>query len=75
MNNVEFMKSFWFEEFEKRSPGQSKFDLIVSNPPYLGKDDPHLDKGDLKYEPNIALIAAKMVRLTWKQLSFQALRF
>ena len=58
LNNVEFMKSFWFEEFEKRSPGQSKFDLIVSNPPYLGKDDPHLDKGDLKYEPNIALIAA-----------------
>ena len=70
LNNVEFMKSFWFEEFEKRSPGQSKFDLIVSNPPYLGKDDPHLDKGDLKYEPNIALIAAENGKANFETIIF-----
>ncbi|MFU8831774.1 MAG: peptide chain release factor N(5)-glutamine methyltransferase [Wenzhouxiangella sp.] len=31
------------------------FDLIVSNPPYIGADDPHLQQGDLRHEPEIAL--------------------
>lgn len=31
------------------------FDLIVSNPPYVAADDPHLDRGDLVFEPRIAL--------------------
>ena len=75
LNNVEFMRSFWFEEFEKRSPGQSKFDLIVSNPPYLGKDDPHLDKGDLKYEPNIALIAAENGKANFETIIFSSVTF
>ena len=75
LNNVEFMKSFWFEEFEKRSPGQSKFDLIVSNPPYLGEDDPHLDKGDLKYEPNIALIAAENGKANFETIIFSSVTF
>lgn len=75
LNNVEFIKSFWFEEFEKKSPGQSKFDLIVSNPPYLGKDDPHLDKGDLKYEPNIALIAAENGKANLETIIFSSVTF
>ncbi len=33
------------------------FDLIVSNPPYLAEDDPHLQSGDLRFEPQAALIA------------------
>lgn len=32
-----------------------RFDAIVSNPPYLADDDPHLDQGDLRYEPRAAL--------------------
>ena len=75
LNNVEFMRSFWFEEFEKRSSGQSKFDLIVSNPPYLGKDDPHLDKGDLKYEPNIALVAAENGKANLETIIFSSVTF
>lgn len=31
------------------------FELIVSNPPYLAHDDPHLDRGDLRFEPARAL--------------------
>jgi len=31
------------------------FDLIVSNPPYIAEDDPHLLKGDLRFEPALAL--------------------
>ncbi len=33
----------------------SRFDLIVSNPPYIEPDDPHLRQGDLRHEPKIAL--------------------
>lgn len=32
-----------------------EFDLIVSNPPYIAKGDPHLDEGDLRFEPRGAL--------------------
>ncbi|MGH8273618.1 MAG: peptide chain release factor N(5)-glutamine methyltransferase [Gammaproteobacteria bacterium] len=33
------------------------FDLIVSNPPYVAAGDPHLDEGDLRFEPPAALVA------------------
>lgn len=32
------------------------FDLIVANPPYVAADDPHLRRGDLRYEPQAALV-------------------
>jgi release factor glutamine methyltransferase len=32
-----------------------RFDLIVSNPPYIEQDDPHLAAGDLRFEPRSAL--------------------
>jgi len=35
-------------------PGE-RFDLIVSNPPYIAEDDPHLRYGDLRHEPREAL--------------------
>ncbi|MCB5363740.1 peptide chain release factor N(5)-glutamine methyltransferase [Pusillimonas sp. CC-YST705] len=31
------------------------FDLIVSNPPYIAAQDPHLSQGDLRFEPAMAL--------------------
>ncbi|MBS0003354.1 MAG: peptide chain release factor N(5)-glutamine methyltransferase [Thioalkalivibrio sp.] len=34
------------------------FHLIVSNPPYIAADDPHLTAGDLRFEPRNALVAA-----------------
>jgi len=37
------------------SPLQGLFQLIVSNPPYVAMDDPHLQQGDLRYEPLTAL--------------------
>lgn len=32
-----------------------RFDVIVSNPPYVAADDPHLQRGDLRFEPHLAL--------------------
>lgn len=37
------------------SPLQGLFQLIVSNPPYVAMDDPHLQQGDVRYEPLTAL--------------------
>lgn len=33
------------------------YDLVVSNPPYVRSDDPHLERGDLRFEPRSALVA------------------
>ena len=48
--NAEFVQGAWFEELDGR-----KFDLIVSNPPYVAAGDPHLQQGDLRFEPATAL--------------------
>ena len=48
--NVEFLSGDWTEPVAGR-----KFDLIVSNPPYVPADDP--DLAALKYEPRMALAA------------------
>lgn len=34
-----------------------RFDAIVSNPPYIALDDPHLREGDLRFEPMLALVS------------------
>ena len=36
-------------------PLKGKFHLVVSNPPYIDANDPHLEMGDLRFEPRSAL--------------------
>lgn len=50
IQNVNFLQSDWYAEL-----GEQCFDLIVSNPPYIAADDPHLQLGDLRFEPRSAL--------------------
>ena len=50
--NVRFLQSDWFSVLENHC-----FDLIVSNPPYIDKDDENLTKGDVRFEPLTALVA------------------
>ncbi len=47
---VEFVESNWYQNLVRR-----KFDLIVSNPPYVAGNDVHLSTGDLRFEPQTAL--------------------
>ena len=35
---------------------EESFNVIVSNPPYVAADDPHLRRGDLRFEPRLALV-------------------
>jgi len=47
---VTFIHSDWFSNLVDK-----KFSLIVSNPPYIEENDPHLTKTSLPYEPISAL--------------------
>lgn len=38
---------------------EHQYDLIVSNPPYIAADDPHLKQGDIRFEPRAALVAGR----------------
>lgn len=48
---IDFLRSDWFEAI-----GPERFDLIVSNPPYVAAGDPHLERGDVRFEPRLALL-------------------
>jgi release factor glutamine methyltransferase len=52
LQNVELMVSDWFSNINDQ-----QFDVIVSNPPYIDHQDPHLSQGDLRFEPLSALVA------------------
>ncbi len=48
---VQWWQGSWYGAL----PPESRFDLIVSNPPYVRSGDPHLAQGDLRFEPAMAL--------------------
>jgi release factor glutamine methyltransferase len=52
--NVSFVHGDWYAPLDDQ-----RFDLIVSNPPYIESEDPHLGQGDLRYEPMSALASGK----------------
>uniref|UniRef100_UPI003567BDC3 HemK/PrmC family methyltransferase n=1 Tax=Neptunomonas sp. TaxID=1971898 RepID=UPI003567BDC3 len=41
------------------APLGGRFDMIVSNPPYIDQNDEHLQQGDVRFEPLSALVAAE----------------
>lgn len=50
VRNVTLQQSNWFA-----AVGGARFDIIVANPPYVAAGDPHLGRGDLRFEPSLAL--------------------
>ena len=51
LDQVQFLLGNWYAALTE----QSQFDVIVSNPPYIAHQDPHLTQGDLRFEPKSAL--------------------
>jgi release factor glutamine methyltransferase len=54
IKNVSFVHGDWFAPL-----GEQRFDVIVSNPPYIESHDPHLNQGDLRFEPMSALASGE----------------
>lgn len=54
LDHVRFLQSNWFASLQNE-----KFDVIVSNPPYIAENDAHLTQGDLRFEPLTALASGK----------------
>lgn len=52
ISNVQFVLSHWFDHLMNK-----KFDIIISNPPYIEQNDVHLSQGDLRFEPISALVS------------------
>ncbi len=50
INNIQLLHSNWFSALNSQ-----RFDVIVSNPPYIEQNDAHLKQGDLRFEPHSAL--------------------
>lgn len=54
LSNTAFLQSDWFAAL-----AGARYDLIVSNPPYIDSGDPHLAQGGVRFEPRSALIAPR----------------
>jgi release factor glutamine methyltransferase len=52
ITNVQVLQSNWFSALNTQ-----RFAVIVSNPPYIDGEDPHLSQGDVRFEPRSALVA------------------
>lgn len=52
IQNISFYHSNWFNNIPKY-----QYHAIISNPPYIAEHDPHLQEGDLRFEPQHALVS------------------
>lgn len=50
LGNLDFIQGDWLAPLASH-----RFALILSNPPYIEAGDPHLGRGDLRFEPSSAL--------------------
>ena len=68
---VKIYQSDWFSNVAK----DKRFDVIVSNPPYIDENDHHLNEGDVKFEPKTALVASDNGLADIKIIARDALSF
>ncbi|MGB1262961.1 MAG: peptide chain release factor N(5)-glutamine methyltransferase [Cognaticolwellia sp.] len=71
LSRVNIYQSDWFSAV----PDDKRFDIIVSNPPYIDEQDPHLATGDVRFEPLSALVAPDNGLADIKIIARQALKF
>ncbi len=70
LENISFRPGHWFEPLDGMT-----FDLIISNPPYVAQGDPHLDQGDVRFEPESALASGTQGMDAIMHLAQQAPRY
>ncbi|MFP4495424.1 MAG: peptide chain release factor N(5)-glutamine methyltransferase [Halochromatium sp.] len=52
LDNLRLVRGHWSSAL-----GNAGVDALIANPPYVRADDPHLRQGDLRFEPEAALVA------------------
>lgn len=67
--DVHFVRGQWMDAIQPET-----LDIIISNPPYIRSDDPHLTNGDLRFEPLTALASGADGLDDIRQLVHQASR-
>ena len=67
LENIRFVHGQWLEPLSELD-----LDLIISNPPYIAIDDPHLAQGDVRFEPEAALASGKQGMDAIRHLAQQA---
>lgn len=70
LSQVNIFQSDWFEALVGK-----KFDVIVANPPYIDAQDDNLNKGDVRFEPETALIANEKGLADIRHIAEQALNY
>jgi len=70
LTHVNILQSDWFSALNER-----KFDVIVSNPPYIDALDENLSQGDVRFEPESALVADEQGLGDIKYIAKQALKY
>lgn len=70
-SRVQFKQGNWYEALTDDEP----FDIILSNPPYIAKQDPHLEQGDLRFEPISALTDYSTGLSCLETIIFQASKY
>lgn len=61
--NVDILQSDWWQQIP-----QGPFNLVVSNPPYIHPQDPHLQQRDVRFEPTSALVGGHDGLEAYRQL-------
>ncbi|MDC0598770.1 peptide chain release factor N(5)-glutamine methyltransferase [Gammaproteobacteria bacterium] len=64
---IEFKLGEWCDAF-----AETELDAIISNPPYIDAQDEHLQQGDVRFEPALALISAEQGLADIKIIASQA---
>lgn len=70
LNNVSLLLSNWFDAVKER-----RFDIIVSNPPYIAANDAHLRQGDVRFEPVTALASGSDGLLDIRKICSMSMQF
>ena len=70
ISNIQFIESNWFEQLD-----QQRFDLIISNPPYIAEQDKHLSQGDVRFEPLSALTSGETGMDDIKHITVQSEKY
>lgn len=71
IRNTRFLSGSWYSPLATTE----QFTVIVSNPPYIDAEDPHLVRGDVRFEPQSALVAEEHGLADIRHISEQGRQF